>query len=162
MERSLVVERESRIENVAQRRRSVPLLESGAGGDDASAGRHHGRGHDERRNGRADGSAGYEFGSSAADASVERFAAASADAALLKARTSLRIGAPTADLGPATADAPTRDAFLILQMTTLPGGIPLTDKAGNPIGAVGVSGGEAAQDAECARQAVEQRQLKKK
>lgn len=81
---------------------------------------------------------------------------ATAEAALLKARTALRLNAPTAILGEvAAADAPTRDAFLIMQMTTLPGGVPLSGKDGNTPGAVGVSGGTAAQDAECAQQAIE-------
>jgi glc operon protein GlcG len=77
---------------------------------------------------------------------------ATAEAAMLKARTALRLNAPTAVLAEvAAADAPTRDAFLIMQMTTLPGGVPLPGAAG----AVGVSGGSADQDTECARQAVE-------
>lgn len=84
--------------------------------------------------------------------------AATAEAAMLKARTALRLNAPTAVLGEvAAADAPTRDAFLIMQMTTLPGGVPLTGKDGTVAGAVGVSGGSAEQDAECAQQAVEPR-----
>ncbi|HEY0913452.1 MAG TPA: heme-binding protein [Solimonas sp.] len=81
---------------------------------------------------------------------------ATAEAALLKARTALRLNAPTAVLGGvAAADAPTRDAFLIMQMTTLPGGVPLADDKGRVSGAVGVSGGSAEQDAECARRAAE-------
>ncbi len=81
---------------------------------------------------------------------------ATADAALLKARTALRLNAPTAVLGEvAAADAPTRDAFLVMQMTTLPGGVPLSDDKGRVVGAVGVSGGSAEQDAECARRAAE-------
>lgn len=78
------------------------------------------------------------------------------DAALLKARTALRLNAPTAVLGPAVAgDAPTRDAFLILQLTSLPGGAPLADGKGLAVGAVGVSGASPDQDAECARRASE-------
>ncbi len=88
---------------------------------------------------------------------------ATADAALLKARTSLKLNASTVDLGPAVAaDAPTRDAFLIMQLTTLPGGVPLTDEAGHAIGAVGVSGGGPDQDAECARRAAAPAQTRKK
>ena len=80
--------------------------------------------------------------------------AATADAALLKARTALRLNAPTDVLGAvAAADAPTRDAFLIMQMTTLPGGVPFSDDQGRIAGAVGVSGGSAEQDTECARRA---------
>jgi glc operon protein GlcG len=82
-------------------------------------------------------------------------APATADAALLKARTSLRLNAPTAALGPAVAnDAATRDAFLLMQLTTLPGGEPVASGSGQAAGAVGVSGGDAGQDAACARQAV--------
>ncbi|MDM4771556.1 heme-binding protein [Solimonas sp. SE-A11] len=80
--------------------------------------------------------------------------AATAEAALLKARTALRLNAPTEVLGAvAAADAPTRDAFLVMQMTSLPGGMPLADDQGRAVGAVGVSGGTAEQDAECARRA---------
>lgn len=81
---------------------------------------------------------------------------ASAEVALLKARTATRLNAPTAVLGPvAASDAPTRDTFLILQMTTIAGGVPLTGADGRAIGAVGVSGAAPEQDAECARRAVE-------
>lgn len=77
---------------------------------------------------------------------------ATAEAALLKARTALRLNAPTALLAQvAAADAPTRDAFLVMQMTTLPGGAPLSGEDGVVTGAVGVSGATAEQDAECAR-----------
>lgn len=88
---------------------------------------------------------------------------ATADATLLKAKTALRLNAPTAELGPAIANDPsTRDAFLILQLTTLPGGMPVTDEAGRIVGAIGVSGGGADQDAECARQAAAPAPAKKK
>lgn len=83
-------------------------------------------------------------------------APSTADAALLKARTALRLNAPTSELGPVANDAPTRDAFLIMQMTILPGGIPVADEGGHAAGAVGVSGGTGEQDAECARRAIEQ------
>lgn len=83
-------------------------------------------------------------------------ASVTAEAALLKAKTAARLNAPTALLGPAVAgDASTRDAFLILQLTTLPGGAPLNDGDGMGLGAVGVSGGSDEQDAECARRAAE-------
>lgn len=75
---------------------------------------------------------------------------ATADVALMKARTALRLNAPTSVLGPAAAsDAAARDTFLLMQMVTLPGGEPLPDGAG----AIGVSGAPAEQDAECARRA---------
>lgn len=81
---------------------------------------------------------------------------ATAEAALLKARTALRLNAPTVLLGPALAgDAATRDTFLILQLTTLPGGVPIADAGGAAVGAVGVSGGSADQDAECAKRAAD-------
>lgn len=88
--------------------------------------------------------------------------AASADAALLKARTAMRLNVPTAVLALAIAgDTSTRDAFLIMQLTTLPGGIPISDEGAQTSGAIGVSGGEADQDAECARRAIEPKQTKK-
>ena len=75
---------------------------------------------------------------------------ATADVALMKARTALRLNAPTSVLGPAAAsDAAARDTFLLLQMVTMPGGEPLPDGAG----AIGVSGAPADQDAECAQRA---------
>lgn len=81
---------------------------------------------------------------------------ATAEAALLKARTAVRLNAPTAVLGPAVAnDASTRDTFIILQLTTIPGGAPFADRSGLLAGAVGVSGASADQDAECAKRAAE-------
>lgn len=81
---------------------------------------------------------------------------ATADAALLKARTAVRLHAPTALLAPAAAaDAATRDTFLVLQMTTLPGGVPFVDAAGQVDGAVGVSGAAPELDAACAQRAIE-------
>lgn len=81
---------------------------------------------------------------------------ATADAALLKARTAARLQAPTSVLGEAVAaDASTRDAFMIMQLTTLPGGAPVSDPGGQVRGAIGVSGSLNEQDAECARIAVD-------
>jgi uncharacterized protein GlcG (DUF336 family) len=81
---------------------------------------------------------------------------ATADAALLKARTAVRLNAPTALLAQAAAeDAPTRDTFVILQLTTVPGGVPFLDADGRVAGAIGVSGSSPDQDAACAAQAVE-------
>jgi glc operon protein GlcG len=77
-----------------------------------------------------------------------------ADAALLKAKTALRLGVATDLLGDVASDAPTRDAFIMLQLTTLPGGAPFASADGRLVGAVGVSGGEAAQDTECAHRAL--------
>lgn len=88
---------------------------------------------------------------------------ATADAALLKARTSLRLNAPTSVLGPVAAgDASYRDAFLLMQMTTLAGGIPIANEDGLVVGAIGVSGGLSEQDAECAQKALETASAKKK
>jgi uncharacterized protein GlcG (DUF336 family) len=82
--------------------------------------------------------------------------AVTVDAALLKARTSVRLNAPTSVLGPAVADdASARDSFLILQLTTIAGGVPLTDATAQVIGAVGVSGSLPEQDAACAERASE-------
>lgn len=73
---------------------------------------------------------------------------ASVDAALLKARTVIRTNVATAALTPALADPATRDAFLVLQLTGIAGGVPFAQ------GAVGVSGAQPDQDAGCAQQAV--------
>lgn len=87
---------------------------------------------------------------------------ATAEAALLKARTSARVHAPTAALASVAAgDATYRDAFIVLQFTTLTGGIPIADPDGRVIGAIGVSGGLAEQDARCAEKALEAGQIKK-
>lgn len=89
--------------------------------------------------------------------------AATADAALLKARTAARLNAPTALLAEAAAaDAPTRDTFLILQMTTIPGGVPFADAGAQLAGAVGVSGSAPDQDAACAQRAIEAPSRKRK
>ncbi|HEY1075999.1 MAG TPA: heme-binding protein [Fontimonas sp.] len=83
-------------------------------------------------------------------------ASVTAEAALLKARTAARLNAPTAVLGPAVADdGPTRDTFLILQLTTIPGGVPFADANAQLAGAVGVSGSAPDQDAACAARAIE-------
>jgi len=74
---------------------------------------------------------------------------ASVDAALLKARTAIRTSAATAALAPALSDPATRDVFLVLQLTGIPGGVPFAQ------GAVGVSGAQPEQDAGCAQQAVD-------
>ncbi len=71
------------------------------------------------------------------------------DAALLKARTAARAGAPTQALVALSQDAPTRDLLLLLQLTDDPGGLPIT-AGGRVIGAIGVSGGSAEQDVGCA------------
>lgn len=76
-----------------------------------------------------------------------------AEAALLKARTAMRFGAPTAALEAMSQDAPSRDLMLLLQLTDDPGGVPLK-AGGRIIGAVGVSGGAAAQDVGCANLAI--------
>lgn len=88
---------------------------------------------------------------------------ATAEAALLKARTSMRLQAPTAVLGPlAASDARYRDSFIMMQMTTLAGGVPIADTGGRVVGAIGVSGGLAEQDVQCAEKALESRQLNKR
>lgn len=78
----------------------------------------------------------------------------SSDAALLKARTSVRTRVSTADLAPIVqSDAGTRDAFITLDLTTIPGGVPFARGAEAVAGAVGVSGAEPDQDAACAMRA---------
>lgn len=85
----------------------------------------------------------------------------SSDAALLKARTSVRTRAPTAVLSPIVqGDAGTRDAFITMQLTSIPGGVPFARGAETLAGAVGVSGGQPDQDAACAMSAVEALQAK--
>lgn len=76
-----------------------------------------------------------------------------AEAAVLKARTSLRADGPSESLGADLSDASVRDAYLELYLTTMPGGLLLKSKSGLLLGAVGVSGAPTAQDAECARRA---------
>lgn len=77
------------------------------------------------------------------------------DAALLKARTSVRTRAPTAVLSPIVqGDAGTRDAFITMQLTSIPGGAPFSRGAEVVAGAVGVSGAQPDQDAACAMSAV--------
>lgn len=80
---------------------------------------------------------------------------ASIDAALLKARTSVRTRVPTAALSPVVqSDANTRDAFITLDLTAIPGGVPFARGAEAVAGAVGVSGADPDQDAACASSAV--------
>lgn len=79
----------------------------------------------------------------------------SSDVALLKARTSLRTRAPTAVLAPIVqGDAGTRDAFITMDLTAIPGGMPFARGAEIVAGAVGVSGAQPDQDAACAMSAV--------
>jgi glc operon protein GlcG len=79
----------------------------------------------------------------------------STEVALLKARTSIRTGAPTSVLSPIVqSDAGTRDAFITMQLTAIPGGAPFTRGAEAVVGAVGVSGANPDQDAACATSAV--------
>jgi uncharacterized protein GlcG (DUF336 family) len=68
---------------------------------------------------------------------------------LLKARTATRFGAPTQALVAMSQDSPTRDLMLLLQLTDDPGGVPIK-VGGRVIGAIGVSGGAAEQDVDCA------------
>lgn len=76
--------------------------------------------------------------------------AVTADAAILKARTSARAGIATRDMGAMSGDQPTRDLFILLQLTDDPGGVPVL-RSGRVVGAVGVSGGSAEQDTGCAK-----------
>lgn len=79
---------------------------------------------------------------------------ATGDAALLKARTVVRAHAPTSAFGAVIAhDAATRDAFIVLGLTGIPGGVPVQRTGLDLIGAVGVSGGSDQQDEACALQA---------
>ncbi|MEZ5983189.1 MAG: heme-binding protein [Parvularculaceae bacterium] len=85
----------------------------------------------------------------------EGASAATAEVAMLKARTSLKANAPTAILTQvAGADEPTRDALLLLGLTTLPGGAPFADGKSGFSGAIGASGGDAAQDVQCLEEAL--------
>ncbi|HWG71746.1 MAG TPA: heme-binding protein [Steroidobacteraceae bacterium] len=76
--------------------------------------------------------------------------AVTADAAILKARTSARAGISSRDMGAMSRDQPTRDLFILLQLTDDPGGVPVL-RSGRVVGAVGVSGGSAEQDTGCAK-----------
>ena len=76
--------------------------------------------------------------------------AVTADAAILKARTSARAGISSRDMGTMSRDQPTRDLFILLQLTDDPGGVPVL-RSGRVVGAVGVSGGSAEQDTGCAK-----------
>jgi glc operon protein GlcG len=78
-----------------------------------------------------------------------------ADAAVVKARTAVRIGIPTQSLIALSQDAPNRDLLIMLQMTDDPGGVPLR-LSGIVVGAIGVSGGTAEQDTGCAAAATAQ------
>jgi glc operon protein GlcG len=72
-----------------------------------------------------------------------------AEVAALKAKSAVRTGAPTQTLATMGQDPPTRDLFLLLQLTDDPGGVPLKIN-GRVVGAIGVSGGTADQDMGCA------------
>jgi uncharacterized protein GlcG (DUF336 family) len=72
-----------------------------------------------------------------------------ADVAALKAKSAVRTGAPTHALATMGQDPPTRDLFLLLQLTDDPGGLPVRIN-GRVVGAIGVSGGTADQDIGCA------------
>jgi glc operon protein GlcG len=72
-----------------------------------------------------------------------------AEVAALKAKSAVRTGAPTQTLATMGQDPPTRDLFLLLQLTDDPGGVPVKIN-GRLVGAIGVSGGTAEQDIGCA------------
>lgn len=76
-----------------------------------------------------------------------------AEAAVLKARTAVRLGASTQALVEASKDSHTRDLLLMLQLTDDPGGEPI-QSASHIIGGIGVSGGSAEQDTGCANLAI--------
>jgi glc operon protein GlcG len=79
--------------------------------------------------------------------------AVTAEVAALKAKTAVRAGAPTQALATMGQDPPTRDLFLLLQLTDDPGGLPIRFN-GRLVGAIGVSGGTADQDIGCATAAM--------
>jgi glc operon protein GlcG len=81
-------------------------------------------------------------------------AAVTADVAMLKAKTSARTGTSSRDLSAMAQDQPTRDLFILLQLTDDPGGVPVL-RAGRVVAAVGVSGGSADQDTGCAQSIVD-------
>jgi len=76
-----------------------------------------------------------------------------AEVAALKAKSSARSGAPTQVLAKMGEDPPTRDLFLLLQLSDDPGGLPIKLN-GRLVGAIGVSGGTADQDIGCATAAL--------
>ncbi|HKX56111.1 MAG TPA: heme-binding protein, partial [Xanthomonadales bacterium] len=82
--------------------------------------------------------------------------AATADVALVKARTAAKVEVPTSVLADvAAADQATRDAYALLEFIALPGGWPFASQDGTIKGAVGVSGALAKDDSACAQHAVE-------
>jgi glc operon protein GlcG len=76
------------------------------------------------------------------------------DAALLKAQTAVRVRRATSDLAGSIQDQSVKDIYILLNATTLPGGIPIFRNDGSLSGAVGVSGADAGQDAACAQEAL--------
>ena len=84
-----------------------------------------------------------------------------AEVAALKAKSAVRTGAPTQALATMGQDPPTRDLFLLLQLTDDAGGLPVRIN-GRVVGAIGVSGGTADQDIGCATAASGALPLEKK
>ena len=80
--------------------------------------------------------------------------AVTAEVAILKAKTSARAGMASSDLAAMSHDQPTRDLFILLQLTSDPGGVPVL-RSGRVVAAVGVSGGSAEQDTGCAQSVVD-------
>lgn len=76
----------------------------------------------------------------------------SIDVAIKKAKTARYFNASTKDIGKMTQ--PGQDIYNIEHsnngLITFPGGVPITDKNGNIIGAIGISGGTIEQDDEIA------------
>jgi quinohemoprotein ethanol dehydrogenase len=82
--------------------------------------------------------------------------AATADVALVKARTAAKVEAPTSVLADVAAeDQAARDAYALLEFIAMPGGWPVASTDGTLKGAVGVSGALPKDDSACAQHAVE-------
>jgi len=77
-----------------------------------------------------------------------------AEAATLKAQSAVQARSSTADLASQAQDPTVRDALMLLHLTTLPGGVPIMRSDSSLRGAIGVSGAESGDDAECAQRAL--------
>lgn len=97
-----------------------------------------------------------ESGALVAFVRQEGASAATAEVALMKARTAAKVEAPTSVLAEVAAqDQAARDAYALLQYIAMPGGWPFASSDRLIRGAVGVSGALPKDDSACAQHAVE-------
>jgi glc operon protein GlcG len=82
--------------------------------------------------------------------------AATADVAIIKAKTAAKVQVPTSVLAEvAKEDQAARDTYALVQLIAMPGGWPFAASEGTIRGAIGVSGAAATDDSACAQHAVE-------